>query len=474
MAASSFSFVSRTVVLCIIILFLWAYLFQNLLVAMVGAAVLLYLAYRRMEFHSLVDRLDLKFERKIMESIVHKGTPATILIEVSADEPVSIEVSEKIPDNFNLVSGQPMFSGKVGPNSNLDHSYSLLPLERGLHRLNPMEVIVKEKRGLFSTTREMGSFSDIFVRASKMEISLARLMSKRKQFEITGPAHQRHTRTHRAEFRSVREYMPGDRFRDMDWKAGARLTKLMTKEFEQETNLPTMLLMDASLSMKEMVNRRSKMDHAIALALQIAIVMDNHNHPVGLISFDENKVMEHLSPGKQEIDELLMKLFRLPNPVRTGGYPGVPVPEQQTISNGSDNEMMSKIGPFLVKGRRKTMTKERATGIFEAIRGADIQEETGLLMVLITDLETNLPSLMKAVKLALGRKHRLVVVSPFSWPYHLDKGTLTADELERAYMDRGRKQEVIRTLRGAGVNVIEIEPKERGETVLTGLRRMSQ
>jgi uncharacterized protein (DUF58 family) len=298
-------------------------------------------------------------------------------------------------------------------------------------------------------------------------------MAKRKQFEITGPANRRHTRTFRADFRTIRDYMPGDRFRDIDWKAASRLTKLMTKEFELETNLPTMLLMDTSLSMKELIRRRSKMDHVISLALQIAIVMDDHNHPVGLMTFDENRVIEHLSPGKSDIEDIVLSIFRLPDPVGTGAYPGAP--STSGIGEpGNNSDFLEKVGPFLVTGRKANLTRDRVTGIFQAIVEIDSQEETGMLLIVITDLETNTGSMLKALQLALRRKHRVVLVSPFTWPYHLSREDLTPEVLEKVYMDHQKKQSMIRALRASGIRVIEIGSSEKGENVLAGLRRMSQ
>ncbi|MFO8050598.1 MAG: DUF58 domain-containing protein [Thermoplasmatota archaeon] len=474
MAGSRFDLTSRMVVLCIVILFLGAYLFQNLLVGLVGTGMLFYLVYRRMEFHSLVGRVDLRTDRKIMETVVHRGSPMTVSVRISSDEKVMLQVNEQVPDDFQLVSGDTSFNGRAGPDSALEHSYTLMPMERGLFKMDPPHIRMSENRGLFQTSFRSGPVTEVFVRTSKKEILLARLMSKRKQFEITGPANRRHTRTHRADFRSVRDYVSGDRFRDMDWKASSRLTKLMTKEFEQETNLPTLIMVDASLSMRELVKKSSKMDHAIALALQIAVVMERHHHPVGLITFDENRVIDHLSPGKQDIDDLLMALFKLPNPLETGAYPGSPRESGGGQKANGEDVFLNSVGPFLVKGRRSSYSREMSTGIFEAVRTADKVEETGQLMVLITDLETNLPSLLKAVNLALRRKHRLIVVSPFSWPYHLERDRTTPEQLERAYLDRMHKQNTIKGLRGAGVKVIEIGPSERGDSVVAGLRRMSQ
>lgn len=470
---SRFTYVSRTLSGMVVLIFLSAYMFQNTLMALSGAFILLYLAYRRMEFHSLVRRVGLDIERKLLEDVVHKDSNSAVRLKVSARETVGVSITENLHRTFVTGSGSRTIEGMVHQDRPLSMVYSMTPRERGYFKFPPLKVTLKEARGLFESEFEIPVETEVFVRASKKEIAMARLMSRRKQFEITGPAHQRHTRTYRADFKSVREYIPGDRFRDIDWKAMSRLTRMMTKEFEQETNLPTMLLMDTSLSMREVVKQRSKLDHSIALALQVAVVMKSSGHSVGLMTFDENKVTGHLSPGKCEIDDIVLSLFRLPNPVETGDYPGIPRPSSQEPVEG-EKEFLSSVGPFLVQGKRSVFTRDRTTGIFEAMRNLEMSEETGMLVIIISDLETNRPSFLRAIQMAVRKKHRVVLVSPFSWPYHIQGEDLSAEKLERMYQDGLEKQTLIRSLRAGGVKVIDIGSGERGEKVISGIRRMSQ
>jgi len=470
---SRFTFASRAVVALIVISFAAGYLFQNTILTMAGAAFLLYLAYRRMEFHSLVRRIGLEMDRAIIEDVVHKDSVCTVKLTFKARESINVKLSEKLHQTFIMREGEKTFEGIVRKDKPLVFSYSMVPKERGYFRYPSITISLKEGRGLFESTLKMDSVSEIFVRAAKKDIAMARLMARRRQFEVTGPAHKRHTRTYRADFRTIRDYIPGDRFRDIDWKAMSRLTKMMTKEFEQETNLPTMILVDGSLSMRELVKNRSKIDHAIALGLQMAIVLSSNNHPVGLISFDENKVIDHLSPGKCEIDDIVLSLFKLPNPVETGDYPGIGRTGDMAASEGED-EFLSTVGPFLVQGHRSTYSRIRTSGIFEAMRAIEMTEETGMMIIIISDLETNRPSYLKAIQRMLKRKHRAVLVSPPSWTYHTDKDDLNVEKLERMYEDRLEKQTVLKGLASGGVKVIYIDSREKGEKVLGSIRRMSQ
>src|SRR3989454_2568869 len=51
------------------------------------------------------------------------------------------------------------------------------------------------------------------------------------------------------EFTEHRAYQPGDELRYLDWKILARADRLFVKQFEEETNLRAMILLDASRSM---------------------------------------------------------------------------------------------------------------------------------------------------------------------------------------------------------------------------------
>src|SRR5438034_11722391 len=51
------------------------------------------------------------------------------------------------------------------------------------------------------------------------------------------------------EFTEHRAYQPGDELRYLDWRILARSDRLFVKQFEEETNLRAMILVDASRSM---------------------------------------------------------------------------------------------------------------------------------------------------------------------------------------------------------------------------------
>jgi uncharacterized protein (DUF58 family) len=91
------------------------------------------------------------------------------------------------------------------------------------------------------------------------------------------------------EFTEHRPYQPGDELRYLDWKVLARADRLTVKQFEAETNLRAMLVLDASRSMawSGAERRLTKLAYAQRLAAALALVLLRQRDATGLIAFDD-------------------------------------------------------------------------------------------------------------------------------------------------------------------------------------------
>lgn len=91
------------------------------------------------------------------------------------------------------------------------------------------------------------------------------------------------------EFTEHRPYQPGDELRYLDWRAYARADRLAVKQFEAETNLRAMLVLDASRSMDWTGGPRTltKLEYARRLAAALGLVLLRQRDATGLIAFDE-------------------------------------------------------------------------------------------------------------------------------------------------------------------------------------------
>lgn len=118
------------------------------------------------------------------------------------------------------------------------------------------------------------------------------------------------------DLREIREHAPGDSFKQIEWKASARLSKLMTREFESEITIESRILLDASPSMREGFLGQTPLDQAIALAGTFSRVLLTGRDRVGLTTYD-HRVLSQVRPGEGQIHltHILGSLLELKRPV---------------------------------------------------------------------------------------------------------------------------------------------------------------
>lgn len=96
------------------------------------------------------------------------------------------------------------------------------------------------------------------------------------------------------EFAQHRQYVPGDDIRHVDWRVYGRNERIYIKQFQEETNLPLMLVVDSSESMgfggtwaTKQSFKWTKFDHATAAAAALAYLALHQQDAVGLAVFDQ-------------------------------------------------------------------------------------------------------------------------------------------------------------------------------------------
>ncbi|MBI4344183.1 MAG: DUF58 domain-containing protein [Euryarchaeota archaeon] len=98
-----------------------------------------------------------------------------------------------------------------------------------------------------------------------------------------------------SEIVDYREYMPGDDFKSVDWKLYGRTEKLYIRRFEEEKNLTTHILIDASKSMDFGAVR--KFDYASMIGAGFAYLVTNENERFALSLFAD-QLVEVMEPRR--------------------------------------------------------------------------------------------------------------------------------------------------------------------------------
>lgn len=169
------------------------------------------------------------------------------------------------------------------------------------------------------------------------------------------------------EFVQHREYVSGDDIRRIDWKVWSKTDKFYIKQFEEETNLRTTILLDCSESMSYQSGTSSKFDYACLLAAALSYLLLKQQDSVGLTVFDEAV--------------------------------------RETIPYRSKRNHLHDILKTLVR----TQTGATKTGIYEILRNTAKTCVRRGLIILISDLFTDRQELFRGLKLLRLRGHDVML-----------------------------------------------------------------
>jgi uncharacterized protein (DUF58 family) len=98
------------------------------------------------------------------------------------------------------------------------------------------------------------------------------------------------------EFSQHRPYMQGDNLRSVDWRVFGKTEKYFIKQYEEETNLKSYLILDSSKSMSYASNNRvAKLDYASTLVAALSYMMIKQQDAISLTIYSD-EIKTHLPP----------------------------------------------------------------------------------------------------------------------------------------------------------------------------------
>lgn len=124
-------------------------------------------------------------------------------------------------------------------------------------------------------------------------------------------------------FESLREWVPGDDTRIIDWKATARRHKLIARQYEAERRQHVLLLLDAGRLLTAEVAGRPRLEFAVDAAVDLALAAARHGDDVGVLVFADT-VRHYVAPlrGRRGLQRVLEVLARVEPAMVEPDYPG--------------------------------------------------------------------------------------------------------------------------------------------------------
>ena len=112
------------------------------------------------------------------------------------------------------------------------------------------------------------------------------------------------------EFESVRDYVPDDDVRQVNWRATARLGRPMSNQYRVEQDRDVICLIDAGRLMGAPLGDRTRLDAAVDVATTVAAVADVVGDRCGVVAFDD-EVRREVAPRRKGADAVVRAIFDL-------------------------------------------------------------------------------------------------------------------------------------------------------------------
>jgi len=272
--------------------------------------VLVLLTYAAFDVLLLPRRRQFTIERIVPERIslgvptrialaVHNGSRRRVEIRLAADSPENVEAR---PAECR---------GIFGPGARGTLQYRLLARQRGKHKLGGLDVRVLPSFGLFYRQFRVDIQAEIQVFPNLVNLKQYELLLRRGLAHEQGLARLRRI-GQGSEFESLMLYADGDDMSRIDWKATAKRSELVVKNYQPERQQSVLVVIDVGRATAGEFEGISRLDYLVNATLMLAYVVLRQGDWFSMVAFSD-RIESYLPPVRraQSIDRVAKALYKL-------------------------------------------------------------------------------------------------------------------------------------------------------------------
>jgi uncharacterized protein (DUF58 family) len=222
---------------------------------------------------------------------------------------ISTRIIDEIP--FQFQKRDFLITKNIEPGKNTYFQYSLIPKERGEYSFGNLNVYASSPLGLVARRFSFQKDAVLPAYPSFVHLRKYELMALQSEFMLGGIKKIRKL-GHTMEFEQIKEYVPGDDIRTINWKATSKTNRLMVNQFQDEKSQRIFILIDKGRTMKMPFNGLSLLDYSINAAMALSHIILKKGDRAGMMTFSkktENKVAAENKSGQlKKISEALYNI----------------------------------------------------------------------------------------------------------------------------------------------------------------------
>jgi uncharacterized protein (DUF58 family) len=221
--------------------------------------------------------------------------------------PAVFWLRDEPPDAFSIEKR--ILEGQVVALGEWKAIYHVRPLRRGDYTFGDITLRWRGPLGLTIRQGRVKASGPVKVYPNLLDVRRYDLLLKRNRLQEMGLRHSR-LFGQGTEFERLREYLPDDDFRRIDWNSTARRNRPVTVEFQTERSQTVMAVLDTGRMMQSPVAHIAKLDYVVNAVLFLGYVASGRGDRVGMMTFAD-QVTHYLNPqlGRRQFYRMLERLY---------------------------------------------------------------------------------------------------------------------------------------------------------------------
>lgn len=165
-------------------------------------------------------------------------------------------------------------------------TYQVRPVERGEYNFGNVHVFVSSLLQIFSKRYTFSDDKNVKVYPSYIQMKKYEFLAMSNNLTAFGMKKIRRI-GHTMEFEQIKNYIPGDDVRTINWKATAKRGDLMVNQYQDEKSQPIYSIIDLGRVMKMPFEGLSLLDYAINSTLAFSNIALLKNDKAGMLTFSK-------------------------------------------------------------------------------------------------------------------------------------------------------------------------------------------
>ncbi len=234
--------------------------------------------------------------------------PIYLNIHNQTDQQLQLEIVDELP--VQLQKRDFKIRLTIAPGEQQQLEYTLHPTARGAYRFGRLHLFASTFIGLVQRRYTVVADAEVPVYPSVLQMKQLELKAFARTSTFEGIKQTRRL-GHSYEFEQIKNYVPGDDYRSINWKASGRRGDLMVNQYEDERAQQIYCIIDKSRSMRMPFNGLSLLDYSINSSLALANIALLKHDKAGLLTFsDKMGNLVKADRRRTQLRTLLETLYR--------------------------------------------------------------------------------------------------------------------------------------------------------------------